>query len=280
MLSAGLLKNPFEYSDVVTTTTHKSLRGPRGAMIFYRKGVKGQDKAGNRKNQKKTGVFRRCFFFSPAINYHLEDAINASVFPGHQGGPHNHTIAALAVALKQAKSPEFVAYQTQVLQNSKSFAKNFLDKGYQIVSGGTDNHLLLLDLKPSVTRLLLKKFSCLFELSQGIDGARVERVLELVNIAANKNTTPQDTSALVPSGLRMGTPAMTTRGFVEKDFAQVANFVDQAITITKDINSKVAGKKLKDFKDVLADGGKAYPAIDKLKKEVSAFASSFPGIGF
>lgn len=163
LVAADVIPSPFPYSDIVTTTTHKSLRGPRGAMIFYRKGVRSTNKKGEE------------------TMYELEDPINASVFPGHQGGPHNHTIAALAVALKQAKTPEFREYQENVLKNAKALA-NKLGKeglGYDIVSGGTDNHLILVDLKP-----------------KGIDGAKVERVLELVNVAANKNTVPGDVSAV------------------------------------------------------------------------------------
>jgi len=163
LVAADVVTSPFPHSDIVTTTTHKSLRGPRGAMIFYRKGVRSVSKKGEQ------------------IMYNLEDPINASVFPGHQGGPHNHTIAALAVALKQAKTPEFREYQENVLKNAKALAGRLGKEGlgYEIVSGGTDNHLVLVDLKP-----------------KGIDGARVERVLELVNVAANKNTVPGDISAV------------------------------------------------------------------------------------
>ncbi|RQM05529.1 hypothetical protein DH86_00001553, partial [Scytalidium sp. 3C] len=137
LVAAKVIPSPFDYADVVTTTTHKSLRGPRGAMIFFRRGVRRE----NPKTKEKE-------------MWDIEDAINASVFPGHQGGPHNHTITALAVALKQAQSPEFRAYQEAVLSNAKAFAKRLgepKDKGglgYTIVSGGTDNHLVLVDLKP------------------------------------------------------------------------------------------------------------------------------------
>jgi glycine hydroxymethyltransferase len=127
--------------------------------------------------------------------YDLEDRINFSVFPRFQGGPHNHTISALATALKQVKSPAYKAYQQQVLKNSSAFAKNLMARGYHLVGGGTDNHLVLVDVKKS----------------RGVDGARVERVLELVNISVNKNTVPGDTSAMMPGGIRMGAPAMTTR---------------------------------------------------------------------
>ncbi len=155
LVSAGVIPSPFDHSDIVTTTTHKSLRGPRGAMIFYRKGVRSTNKKGE------------------VTLYDLENKINFSVFPGSQGGPHNHTISALATALKQALTPEYKAYQLQVLQNSKRFADVLMKLGYTLVSGGTDNHLLLVNLKKS---------------KNGLDGARVERVLELANIATNKNT--------------------------------------------------------------------------------------------
>ncbi|KAJ3413723.1 hypothetical protein HDV05_007626 [Chytridiales sp. JEL 0842] len=244
LIAAGTLPHPFDHADIVTTTTHKSLRGPRGAMIFYRKGVRSVDKKGKE------------------IMYDLENPINQSVFPGHQGGPHNHTITALAVALKQSKTPEFKEYQLQVLKNAKSMENGFRKAGYEMVSGGTDTHLLLLDLR-----------------NKGIDGARVERVLELVNIAANKNTVPGDKSALIPYGLRMGSPAMTTRGLTEADFDQIVSFVDRAIKITINLKKQVQGTKLKDFKDFLGEGTDI-AEIQALKKDVKEFAKKFPTIGF
>ncbi|CAG8787133.1 25561_t:CDS:10 [Gigaspora margarita] len=245
MISAGALPSPFEFADIVTTTTHKSLRGPRGAMIFYRKGVRKVDPKGKE------------------ILYDLENPINQSVFPGHQGGPHNHTITALTVALKQTKSPIFKEYQQQVIKNSLAFAEAFKKRGYDLVSGGTDTHLILMDLK-----------------SKGVDGARVERVLELANIAANKNTVPGDKSAFIPGGLRVGTPAMTTRGFKESDFEQVAEFIHQGVQITNDIRKKVSGTKLKDFKDYVGEDGSSEPSINELKKNVVNFVKEFPTIGF
>jgi glycine hydroxymethyltransferase len=158
LVAAGVNKSPFQYCDIVTTTTHKSLRGPRGAMIFFRKGV--------RKTDPKTGK---------ETLYDLEGPINFSVFPGHQGGPHNHTITALAVALKQAQSEDFKLYQQQVIKNAKALEVAFKGMDYKLVTDGTDNHMVLLDLKPFA-----------------LDGARVEAVLEQVNIACNKNTTPGD----------------------------------------------------------------------------------------
>ncbi|KAF8429673.1 serine hydroxymethyltransferase [Tirmania nivea] len=242
LVAADVVTSPFPHSDIVTTTTHKSLRGPRGAMIFYRKGVRSVNKKGEK------------------IMYNLENPINASVFPGHQGGPHNHTIAALAVALKQAKTPEFREYQENVLKNAKALARRLGKEGfgYEIVSGGTDNHLVLVDLKP-----------------KGIDGARVERVLELVNVAANKNTVPGDISAMKPGGLRIGTPAMTTRGFTEKDFEKVAEIVDRAVHIAKKIDEQTGGKKLlKDFFQTLGEG-EGVSELMELRNEVRGFAGGF-----
>lgn len=187
--------------------------------------------------------------------YDLENPINQSVFPGHQGGPHNHTIGALAVALKQAQSPLFKEYQGQVLKNNQAFADAFVKLNYELVSGGTDNHLLLVNLKP-----------------KGVDGARVERVLELVNIAANKNTVPGDTSALRPNGLRIGTPAMTSRGFKEEDFVKVANYIDRAVAIAVDVQKSTSSKLLKDFK-AACNGNKD---IEALKNEITEFSSKFP----
>lgn len=138
--------------------------------------------------------------------YDLEDKINQAVFPGCQGGPHNHTISALATALKQCCSPEYKAYQKAVLNNCRILADSLMEKGYSLVSGGTDNHLILVDLKKS----------------KNIDGARCEKVMELCNISTNKNTVPGDKSAVMPGGIRLGTPAMTTRGLVENDFRKVS----------------------------------------------------------
>lgn len=247
LVAAGSIPSCFDSADVVTTTTHKSLRGPRGALIFYRKGVRSVDKKGRE------------------TMYDLEEPINFSVFPGLQGGPHNHTITALATALKQVKDPSFPKYQAQVLKNSSKFADTLMGKGYELVSGGTDNHLVLVNLKKS---------------ANPIDGARVERVLELANIATNKNTVPGDTSALTPGGIRMGTPAVTTRGFTEEDMVQVADFFDRAVNITHDIKTSLPTKKLKDFKAALADGAGPYPDLVQLADEVADFSCDFPTIGY
>uniref|UniRef100_A0A6I8Q8G7 Serine hydroxymethyltransferase n=1 Tax=Xenopus tropicalis TaxID=8364 RepID=A0A6I8Q8G7_XENTR len=206
LVAAGVIPSPFEHADIVTSTTHKTLRGARSGLIFYRKGVKSVD--------KKTGK---------DVLYNLEDKVNFSVFPSIQGGPHNHAIAAVAVALKQASSPMFREYAVQVLKNAKSMAAALLSKGYTLVSGGTDNHLVLVDLRP-----------------KGIDGARAERVLELVSITANKNTCPGDKSALTPGGLRLGAPALTSRNFKEADFEKVVHFIDEGIRIGLDVKRKTS----------------------------------------
>jgi len=246
LVAAKVIPSCFPYSDVVTTTTHKSLRGPRGAMIFYRKGQRGTTKKG------------------APIMYDIEDKINFSVFPGLQGGPHNHTIGALATCLKQANTPEFVEYQKQVLKNSSSMANRLNELGYSLVSGGTDNHLVLVDLKTS----------------RGIDGARVERVLELACIASNKNTIPGDTSALTPGGIRMGAPALTSRGFVEADFVKVADFFDRAVSIALKLKNTEQGKKLKSFREMCAVGPSVDPDLEVLRNDVMEFACSFPTVGF
>lgn len=247
MVSAGVIPTCFPHSDVVTTTTHKSLRGPRGAMIFYRKGKKGEDKKGN------------------PIYYDLEEKINFAVFPGLQGGPHNHTIGALATCLKMANTSEFVEYQKQTLKNASALADELINKlGYTLVSGGTDNHLVLVDVKAS----------------KGIDGARVERVLELACMATNKNTVPRDTSALVPGGIRMGTPALTSRGFLEDDFVKVAHFFDRAVNIAVKLKGTEQGKKLKTFRAMCAVGPTVDPELVELRHDVQEFSSSFPTVGF
>jgi glycine hydroxymethyltransferase len=231
LVAAGVNKSPFPYCDFVTTTTHKSLRGPRGAMIFFRKGV--------RKTDAKTGA--------------------QTVFPGHQGGPHNHTITALAVALKQAQTEDFKLYQQQVIKNAKQLETTFHKLGFKLVTDGTDNHMVLIDLKPFA-----------------LDGARVEAVLEQVNIACNKNTTPGDKSALTPMGIRIGAPAMTSRGLGEDDFKRIASYIDTCIKLCKKIQADLPkeNNKLKDFKAKVASG--EVEEIKSLKKEIAAWAVTFP----
>ncbi|CAH1772924.1 unnamed protein product [Owenia fusiformis] len=244
LVAAGVMPGPFEYADVVTTTTHKSLRGPRSGMIFFRKGVK--------EINKKTGK---------EVMYDYEKRINNAVFPALQGGPHENQIGALAVALRQAKSPEFKEYQLQVLKNADVLAKALVSKGYSIVSGGTQNHLCLLDLRP-----------------QGTDGARMERMCELCSITVNKNTCPGDKSAMKPGGLRLGAPALTSRGFKEAEFEKVADYLDRAVKLTLEAQSKSG--TLKEFKAVVLEDAELKGKMAELSKDVSEFASKFPMPGF
>ncbi|KAL8156880.1 hypothetical protein AgCh_001835 [Apium graveolens] len=165
------------------------------------------------------------------VMYDFEEKINMAVFPGLQGGSHNHTITGLEFELKQflsltrkgmqAKTGEYKAYQEQVLSNCSKFAQTLMKRGYELVSSGTDNHLVLVNLKP-----------------KGIDSFRVEKVLEAVHIAANKNTIPGDVSAMVPGGIQMGTPALTSREFVEEDFAKVAEYIDSVVKLAMKIKSE------------------------------------------
>ncbi|KAJ6655925.1 hypothetical protein lerEdw1_004510 [Lerista edwardsae] len=243
LVAAGVVPSPFEHCHVVSTTTHKTLRGCRAGMIFYRKGVCSVD--------PKTGK---------EILYNFESLINQAVFPGLQGGPHNHAIAGIAVALKQAMTPEFKAYQKQVVANCKALSQALISLGYHVVTGGSDNHLILVDLR-----------------SRGTDGGRAERVLELCSIACNKNTCPGDKSALRPSGLRLGTPALTSRGFLEADFQKVAHFIHKGIELTLKVQGDMNPKAtLREFKETLLSDEKYQAPLKSLKEEVEVFADSFP----
>ena len=181
LIAAGEYPNPFPYADVVTTTTHKTLRGPRGGLILC----------------KET----------------LAKAINSAVFPGVQGGPLMHVIAGKAVCFGEALKPEFKVYQHQVKRNAAELAQQLKDRGYRLVAGGTDSHVMCLDLR-----------------SKGLTGKAAEAALDKAGITANKNTIPFDPEKpFVTSGLRLGTPAVTTRGMKEKDMAQIAAFIDEAL---------------------------------------------------
>tara|TARA_B100000925_G_scaffold291256_1_gene278703 strand:+ start:7457 stop:8776 length:1320 start_codon:yes stop_codon:yes gene_type:complete len=191
------MDSPFKYCDIVTTTTHKTLGGPRSGMIFFKK--------------------------------ILEDKINFAVFPGLQGGPHEHQIAGVAHQLLEVTKPEFKEYIKQVKKNAIILARSLKEYGYDIVTDGTDNHLLLVDLR-----------------KHNITGSKVEKVCELCNISINKNSVPGDTSALSPGGIRIGTAALTARGFTELQFLKVAEYIDCCIKIAINIQSE-KGKKLKEF---------------------------------
>jgi glycine hydroxymethyltransferase len=184
--ATGVYPSPVPHADVVTTTTHKTLRGPRGGMIL----CKAQHAA----------------------------AVNKAMFPGTQGGPLEHVIAAKAVALKEALEPAFTVYCRQIVANAQALAKALTAKGYQLVSGGTDNHLMLVDLR-----------------NKGLTGKVAEKALDVAGITVNKNTVPKETqSPFVTSGVRIGTPAVTTRGMKEGEMAQIADLIDRVLTAPED----------------------------------------------
>ncbi|CAH0723301.1 unnamed protein product, partial [Brenthis ino] len=244
LIAAGIIPSPFKYCDIVTTTTHKTLRGPRAGVIFFRKGLK----TVNAKGEK--------------IMYDFESKINQAVFPGLQGGPHNHAIAAIATAMKQATTPEFVEYQKQVIKNAQKLCECLKARGYNISTGGTDVHLLLMDVR-----------------NVGLSGARAERILELVSIATNKNTVPGDKSALNPSGIRLGTPALTTRGLKEDDIVRVADYIDKALKLGKEVTD-LSGPKLVDFNKVIEENTDIKAKVSALKEEIEKYSQTFPLPGY
>merc|ERR1712226_476651 len=218
LVAAGCVPGPFEHCDIVTTTTHKTLRGPRSGMIFYRVGDKGVDKKGN------------------TIKNDLQKPIDEALFPGLQGGPHNHAIAGVAVALRQAQEESFKEYSRQTCRNAQALAEAMKALGYKLVTDGTDCHLMLINLRPS-----------------GSDGNRTQAVLDRVHIATNKNTIPGDKSAMNPSGLRLGTPALTSRGMCEEDMAVVAGLINEGVELAVACQKSLTApqNKLKDFKAAL-----------------------------
>ena len=196
LVATNLHMSPIPYADVVTTTTHKTLRGPRGGLILTN-------------------------------NEEIIKKINKIIFPGIQGGPLMHVIAAKAQCFYEALQPEFIEYANQVVKNAKVLCQVLKEEGFRIISGGTDNHLILVDVK-----------------SVGVTGKEAENILESINITCNKNTIPNETeSAMVTSGIRLGTPAMTTRGFKEREFIEVANIISEAL---KNKNNKKIMKGLKE----------------------------------
>jgi len=195
LIAADLLNDPLPWCDVITTTTHKTLRGPRGGMILI--GNDGENKLGV--TARKSGRVKN-----------WSEVLDSAVFPGSQGGPLMHVIAAKAVAFEEALRPEFRKYQKQIQLNAKAMAETFLDLGYNLVSGGTDNHLILADLR-----------------NKNLTGKVAEESLDKAGITVNKNMVPFDTeSPFVTSGIRIGSPAMTTRGFREDEFTRVAELID------------------------------------------------------
>lgn len=212
LIAAGLLKNPVKYAHIVTSTTHKTLRGPRGGIILI-----GKDFDDPQGRTTPKGVVKK-----------MSQVLDSSVFPGIQGGPLEHVIAAKAVAFFEAQQPEYVEYQKQVIANAKAMCAEFIKRGYKIVSGGTDNHLMLIDLRG--------KF-------ETVNGRLAEKELEKAGITVNKNMVPFDTrTAFQTSGLRVGTPAITSRGFVEKDMIDIVALID---TVLESCDKHIAALSLK-----------------------------------
>ncbi|MDY0060172.1 MAG: serine hydroxymethyltransferase [Myxococcota bacterium] len=208
LVAGGAHPSPVPHADVVTTTTHKTLRGPRGGMILCRKEVAKE--------------------------------INKAVFPGLQGGPHNHTTAGIAVALQEAATPQFARYAHQIVSNAKALAEGLLERGFTLVTGGTDNHLILVDLT-----------------SKGVPGKPVAQALDRAGIESNYNTIPDDPrKPFDPSGLRLGTPAVTSRGMREPEMKQIASWIDEVVGHLDDL-----------------------PRQERIRQEVAALCASFPAPG-
>ena len=207
LVATGLHQSPIPYADVVTSTTHKTLRGPRGGIILT--------------NDEE-----------------IIKKINKVVFPGIQGGPLMHVIAAKAQCFYEALQPEFKEYQKQVIRNMSIMSDEFITLGYHVVSGGTDNHLILLDVKNSV----------------GVTGKEAEEILDKIHITVNKNTIPNETEkATIASGIRIGSPAMTSRGLKEKDFVEIAHIIDLAL------RNKDDEDKLKELETQVKEITNKYP---------------------
>jgi glycine hydroxymethyltransferase len=226
LVASQVVADPFAHADIVTTTTHKTMRGPRGALIFYKK--------------------------------EFEEKINMAVFPALQGGPHNNAIAAIATQLREVDTEDYKNYSKNVVENCRSLAETLCDLGYTLISGGSDNHLILWDLRP-----------------QGLTGNKFEKICDAVRITLNKNAVPGDTSALIPGGVRVGSPAMTTRGANVEDFKKVGVFLHRAVQIALEIQ-QVSGTKLNDFLAAIPQN----PKIQELKHEIYEFSTQFRMPGF
>ncbi|HLP49621.1 MAG TPA: serine hydroxymethyltransferase [Chitinophagales bacterium] len=221
LIAAGLLKNPLQYCHIVTSTTHKTLRGPRGGVILLGKDF--ENPFGEKTPKGETKM--------------MSAILDGAVFPGTQGGPLEHVIAAKAIAFGEALTPEFKTYQQQVIKNAQALAAAMVGKGYGIISGGTDNHLMLIDLR-----------------SKNVSGKQAENALVKADITCNKNMVPfDDKSPFVTSGIRLGTPAVTTRGMKEKDMDQIAVWIERIVT---DIENE--------------------STIAKVKGEVNEYMKQFP----
>ena len=247
LIAAGLLKNPVEYAHIVTSTTHKTLRGPRGGIILM-----GKDFDNPWGLTTPKGVVKK-----------MSQILDSSVFPGVQGGPLEHVIAAKAVAFYEAMQPEYVEYQKQVIANAQAMCKAFMEKGYNVVSGGTDNHLMLIDLRSKFPELT---------------GKIAEKELVKADITVNKNMVPFDSrTPFQTSGLRVGTPAVTSRGFVEKDMADIVELID---TVLKSCEENVAVLSLKKGEEPdetqKAALAKHQAVLENVQKQVHQMTAGFP----
>ncbi len=235
LIAGGVHPSPVPYAHIITTTTHKTLRGPRGAMIMVTK--KGLNK-----------------------DPELAKKIDAAIFPGLQGGPHNHQTAGIAVALGEAAKPEFKEYATQIVKNAKVLADTLMTQGIDLFSGGTENHLMLLDLS-----------------RYGGLGSQLEYAMDIAHMTANKNTIPGDTaSPYYPSGLRIGTPAITTRGMKEKEMEQIGTWIAQIVDHIKEHRlPEVKEQRAAFLKDVKAKLDND-PFLLEIREQVKRFTAPFP----
>jgi glycine hydroxymethyltransferase len=229
LVAGGVHPSPFPFADIVTSTTHKTLRGPRGAMIFSK--------------EPYTAL------------------IDKAVFPGMQGGPHEHAIAALAVALKEAADPSFVSYAKQVVLNARALAETLIAEGFTLVSGGTDTHLLLLDLRP-------------FGPGRGVFA---EKMLEASHVSVNKNPVPNDSSPpFYPSGIRMGTPALTSRGMKEDEMREIGMIIVRVLREAMKTALPDDKESRKEAVRLFAESLRDHPLVLETQKQVRAIASRFP----
>jgi glycine hydroxymethyltransferase len=229
LIAGGAHPSPFPFTDIVTTTTHKTMRGPRAAVIFCKEEYKEQ--------------------------------INKGVFPGMQGGPHEHAIAGIAAAFQEAAAPEFKEYAAQIVRNSKALAESLLAEGVKLVAGGSENHLLLIDLTP-------------YGPGRGVF---VEKALDAAHITVNKNTVPKDPSTpFYPSGVRLGTPALTTRGMKEAEMAVIGKLIGRIIKefgpTELPEGKKERAAAIKEF----AAGLEKNAVVQEVRKEVVALTAKFP----
>ncbi|KAL4466838.1 hypothetical protein ABPG74_010435 [Tetrahymena malaccensis] len=241
LVATKILPDPFKYADIVTSATHKSLRGPRGALVFYKQGVKGVDKKGNE------------------IKYDFKNKIENAIFPGSQGGPHNHTIAGIAVALKEAQQQNFKEYQQQVVKNAQVLYQTLSQKQYNILTNGTDNHLVLVDFK-----------------SKGINTLQLIHLLEQVHIDTYRSTLPNGKETFISSFLALGTHPMTTRGCTENDFKTIAEFIDRGALLLKELSTKQpAPTSAQEIQKWAEQNVQSNSSLQKLQQEAASFVKQF-----